>query len=204
MNWVVQLGDLATRLSRGLGITGNVKTELRDPMLPVAIVSDLTKPPYADEPQTYAASNSAAGTAANQPVIALLGVAPRTRIDLATIKVQGGAQNLQFILNRSDSNPGLFAPNASQALAQPSNVTGKGVIGAARIRVGNIAPGFIGGILLANPIAVAVNAEYTPPFFALPIGPELVLFPGDALYLLGAVGAANIIAGFIFFSEYSR
>ena len=53
-------------------------------------------------------------------------------------------------------------------------------------------------------MVTGLNAEYTPPFFSLPIGPELVLFPGDALYLPGAVGAANIISGFIFFSEYSR
>lgn len=196
MTWPIQIGDLATRLSRGFGITGKVSTELRDPVLPVAVVSDTTKVPYADEPRYFRLTGTII-TGATKAFAALQGVAPRTVITSAYIDASQNAGPFSpALLFRPVGGP-AFAPGTGFCLNLPGSVAIKGQAAFATGPDVGALTGAGQTLLTVQQLSVQRGVD----LISL-IGP-VVLFPNDGFVLQFMNGVISFNWG-ITWTEYSR
>lgn len=196
-SWTIQLGDLAQRLGRGFGITGKVATQLTDPVLPVCVVQDVTKLPYADEPRYF----RAAGTFVSQNVptgfLAIQGVAPRTVI---TNCYMDGAANLgpyaPLLLFRGIGGP-AFTPGAGFALNVKGPSAVKGQAASATGPDVTVLTGAGQTLLVVQQLSPVRGIDLMPL-----VGP-VVLFPGDG-FVLQFFHAINTTNWGVTWAEYSR
>lgn len=191
-DFALQLGDLATRLSRALGITGRIPTSLRDPVMPVAMITNMAQPPFADEPGIFGNFLAQTGAAGQQGYVGFLAVAPRTVVRRCIVWTVTGSGNIAAVVFRQASGMTLIGnPYGSlnlqsrpfgQAKTAQAN-TSVGLVGNPAVTVGAL------GLTVDNPVEVVPNGS-------------VVLYPGDLFVVNGPVAAA--VNANITIDEYAR
>lgn len=195
-DYLVQLGDLANRLGRALGITGKINTSLRDPTLPVALLVDLSKAPYADSPiffSGFLAQTSAAGTTA---YVGLLAKAARTLITSVEASSNSGTTTIAAVVLRQASGltiaGGNFnALNVPGGLSQAVSVQANTLAGVSSLTAATVAN--------AQSLPSSIRSQMVPFVNAAPV----VLFPGDA-FLVEQTSTVSALNVNLAFAEYPR
>jgi hypothetical protein len=131
----IQLGDMATRIVRALGIRGRIPTQLDEVVVPVCVAVNLTDSLFAQNPATFAATNSAIGGAATVATVTACNNTPNTTVAIDRISIQntqavpdtfsiilgrgvipGGGVKLGAVLNQPSPNfvpPNVFYSSAN-------------------------------------------------------------------------------------------
>ena len=190
----LQIGDLATRLSRAFGITGKISTQMRDPVLPVAIVQDLSIVPYADAPIFYANFQAQTGAAGQSAYVGFLARAPRTTVVGCSIFGGAASTNVSAVIYRKATGltiaGGPYGATSLLGISQGVSVTANTLVG-----TGNQSSVSLPTVSLG--IAGALNL--IPGFAPAPI----VLAPGDA-FLVICNTVAGVVNSCIEIAEYPR
>lgn len=196
-DFALQLGDLATRLGRSLGITGRIPTSLRDPVLPVSVVSNSTGVPYADEPKYFRSAGTVITAGATKAFQALIGVAPRTVVTNAYIDAsQNVGPYAPCFLFRPIGGV-VQTPGFGFALNVPGSVAVKAQASSASGADISVVTGAGQTPLVVQQLSVQRGIDLIPL-----IGP-VVLFPGDAFILQFQNGVISFNWG-LTWAEYVR
>lgn len=193
----LQLGDLATRLGRSLGITGRIPTSLRDPITPVAIVSDSSRAPYADEPRYFRSAGTVTTAGATKAFQALIGIAPRTLVTSAYIDASQNAGPFAPCFLFRPIGGFAQTPGFGFALNVPGTVATKAQAASGSGPDIGVVTGSGQTPLVVQQLSVQRGIDLIPL-----IGP-VVLFPGDAFVLQFQNGVISFNWG-LTWAEYQR
>jgi hypothetical protein len=185
----IQLGDLATRIVRGLGIRGRIPTQLDEVAVPVVVVQDLTDALFAQNPATFAIPNSAVGAAASVATSTICNNTPNTIVSLDTLTIQNTqavADTFTVIIGRGTVPGGLAKAGAVLNQQSPAAVPPNAFVSSGS--------GGVGGGSQATVLSILVPAGAS---VSTPIG--AILYPHDCVICNSTVAAvtASMITNWI-------
>lgn len=186
----IQLGEIANRLRRALGVTGRIPTALDETVVPVAIVADSWDVPFALDPVYAAAGQDVTGLAAIRGQAAIVNIGPVGSVFIVEQLVMShGSAGGRVEISRS----GVLVGNAPTSTKRFADVTSPAPGAAGReVPVQFLAWNTPDLVTVGSICEVIVLPNLTTSL-VLPV--KHMLRAGEVLYLKTMENAARLIAG---------